>query len=77
MSKDIENIDTYKTKTKVNTKKWRQIYEVIYEFVFRYFLISIGTASSTLEFYDTVKLSGLKSVLVSSASISSFICFLL
>ena len=31
MSKDIENIDTSETRTKVNTKKWRQIYEVIYE----------------------------------------------
>ena len=31
MSKDIENIDTYETITKVNTKKWRTIYEVIYE----------------------------------------------
>ena len=29
MSKDINNIDTYETRTKVNTTKWRQIYEVI------------------------------------------------
>ena len=31
MSKDIENIDTYETRTKVNTTKWRPIYEVIDE----------------------------------------------
>ena len=31
MSKDIENIDSYETITKVNTTKWRPIYEVIYE----------------------------------------------
>ena len=27
MSKDIDNIDTYKTRTKVNTTEWRPIYE--------------------------------------------------
>ena len=31
MSKYIENIDTYETRTKVNTKKLRPIYEVIDE----------------------------------------------
>ena len=31
MSKDIENIDTYETRKKVNTTKWRPIYEVIDE----------------------------------------------
>ena len=31
MSQDIENIDTYENRTKVNTKKWRPIYEVIDE----------------------------------------------
>ena len=31
MSKDIENIETYETRTKVNTTKWRPIYEVIDE----------------------------------------------
>ena len=31
MSKDIKNIDTYETRTKVDTKKCRPIYEVIYE----------------------------------------------
>ena len=31
MSQDINNIDTYETRTKVNTKNWRPIYEVIYE----------------------------------------------
>ena len=31
MSKDINNIDTYKTRTKLNTTKWRPIYEVIDE----------------------------------------------
>ena len=34
MSKDIENIDTYETRTKVNTTKWRSIYEVIDEAYF-------------------------------------------
>ena len=29
--KDIENTDTYETRTKVNTTKWRPIYEVIDE----------------------------------------------
>ena len=28
MSKDINNNDTYETRTKVNTIKWRPIYEV-------------------------------------------------
>ena len=31
MRQDIENIDTYETRTKVNTKKWRPVYEVIDE----------------------------------------------
>ena len=31
MSKDINIIDTYETRTKVNTTKWRPIYELIYE----------------------------------------------
>ena len=31
MSQDIINIDTYETIAKVNTKKWRPIYEVIDE----------------------------------------------
>ena len=31
MCKDIENIDTYETRTKINTIKWRPIYEVIDE----------------------------------------------
>ena len=30
-SQDISNIDTYETRTKVNTSKWRTIYEVIDE----------------------------------------------
>ena len=30
-SQDIKNIDTYETRTKVNTTKWRPIYEVIDE----------------------------------------------
>ena len=28
---DINNIETYETRTKVNTTKWRPIYEVIHE----------------------------------------------
>ena len=35
MIKDIENIDTYETRTKVNKKKWRPIYEVIDEAYFK------------------------------------------
>ena len=31
MSQDINNIGNFGTRTKVNTKKWRQIYEVIDE----------------------------------------------
>ena len=31
MSQDINNIDTYETRTKVNTTKWKPIYEVIDE----------------------------------------------
>ena len=31
MSKNIDNVDTYGNRTKVYTKKWRPIYEVIYE----------------------------------------------
>ena len=31
MRKDIDNIDTYETMKKINTIKWRPIYEVIYE----------------------------------------------
>ena len=31
MSQDIEHIDTYKTRTKVNITQWRPIYEVIDE----------------------------------------------
>ena len=31
MSKDIDNIDTYETRTKNNTTKWRPIYEDIDE----------------------------------------------
>ena len=31
MSQDISNIDTYETRKKSNTKKWRPIYEVIDE----------------------------------------------
>ena len=31
MSQDVNNIDTYDTRTKVHTTKWRPIYEVIDE----------------------------------------------
>ena len=31
MIQDINNIDTYETRKKVNTTKWRPIYGVIYE----------------------------------------------
>ena len=32
---DIENINTFKTRNKVNTIKWRPIFEVIYEAYFK------------------------------------------
>ena len=35
MSMDIENIDTFETRKKVNTIKWRPICEVIYEAYFK------------------------------------------
>ena len=31
MSKDIDNMDTFETRTKINTTKWRPIYELIDE----------------------------------------------
>ena len=31
MSQDINNVDTYETRTKVNTTKWRPIFEVVDE----------------------------------------------
>ena len=31
MSQDINNVDTYDTRTNINTTKWSSIYEVIYE----------------------------------------------
>ena len=31
MRQDIKKMDTYETRTKVNTTKWRPIYEVIDE----------------------------------------------
>ena len=34
MSMDIENIDNFETRQKVNTRKWRPIYEVIDEAYF-------------------------------------------
>ena len=39
MSKDINNIDNYETRTKLNTTKWRTIYEVIYEAYIKYYKI--------------------------------------
>ena len=42
MIKDIENIDTYETRTKVNTTKWRPIYEVIDEAYIKYSKIFSG-----------------------------------
>ena len=35
MDIDIDNIDKYEIKNKVNTVKWRPIYEVIEEFYFK------------------------------------------
>ena len=42
MSKDVNNIDTYETWTKVNTKKLRPIYEVIDEAYIKYSKIFSG-----------------------------------
>ena len=36
MSKDIDNIYTYETRTKTNIIKWRPIYEVIDEAYIKY-----------------------------------------
>ena len=36
MSQDIKNIDTYETIKKINTTKWRPIYEVIDESYIKY-----------------------------------------
>ena len=36
MSKDTENIDNYETRKKINTTKWRPVYEVIYGFYIKY-----------------------------------------
>ena len=41
MRKDIENIDNFETRTKVNTTKWRPICEVIYEAYIKDFKISL------------------------------------
>ena len=40
MSKYINNTDTYETRAKVNTKKWRPIYEVMDEAYIKYSNIS-------------------------------------
>ena len=45
MSQDISNIDTYETRTKVNTKKWRPIYEVIDEAYIKESNFSLRTLS--------------------------------
>ena len=40
ISKDIHNIYTYETITKVNTTQWRPIYEVTYEAYIKYYKLS-------------------------------------
>ena len=53
MSKDIENIETYETRTKVNTTKWRPIYEVIDEAYIKESKISLMILLETVKIVQT------------------------
>ena len=53
MSQDISNIDTYETRTKVNTTKWRPIYEVIDESDIKESNISLRILSENLKIIQT------------------------
>ena len=53
MSQDINNIDTYETRTKVNTKKWRPIYEVIDEAYIKYSEFFLMILSETIKIIQT------------------------
>ena len=52
-SKDIENIDTYENRTKVNTTKWRPIYEVIDEAYIKYYKLSQMTLLNNVKIIQT------------------------
>ena len=49
MSQDIENIETYETRTKVNIKQWRPIYEVIDEAYIKEYNISLMILSENVK----------------------------
>ena len=53
MSKEIENIDTYETRKKVNTTKWRPIYEVIDEAYIKDYKIPLMTLLKNLKIFQT------------------------
>ena len=53
MRQDIENIDTYETITKVNTSKWRPIYEVIDKAYIKESDISLRTLSDNVRIIQT------------------------
>ena len=53
MSQDIKNIDTYEIRTKVNTTKWRPIYEVIDQSYIKNSKISPADLSETLKRIQT------------------------
>ena len=49
MSQDISNIDTYETRTKVNTTKWRPIYKVIYEAISKSLIFPLRILSENVK----------------------------
>ena len=53
MIQDIKNIDTYKTRTKVNTTKWRPIYEFIDEAYIEESKISLMISLETVKIIQT------------------------
>ena len=53
VSQDINNIDTYETRKKVNTTKWRPIYEVIDEAYIEESNISLKILSENVKTIQT------------------------
>ena len=49
MGQDINNIESYETRKKVNTTKWRPIYEVIDEAYIKESNISLRTLSDNVK----------------------------
>ena len=67
MGQDIENIGTYETITKVNTTKWRPIYEVIDEAYIKesnifpdYFIREFKTIQKNHYLYQVTKKNNIK-----------------